>query len=378
MDQALNDLGNAMLTGVFTEPTTTTITTTAPETTTAPIVETPIETPQATTEIPETTTTPAPATATAPDAPVDDKFSWIEQPQTGSLFNDDAKKWFKENMAAHFGTEDPESFLTAHKASQAQLAELTKKSEQWTRREQTLAGLSPVTQHIIQKELKGEAITDEVLGLVGIDLSKPTERQDGWTLLEKYTKGKVSRDQYDQYISGEAEDDVKVRVENYLEIAKDQHQRKVQQYGETLQKQKEAEIQQQAAFSASVDQAIQASIQKYPGLKARIETPQFKEGMVSQNALIDLFFTKDGTYKPNAPIAMAIAEDPEGFVASIYRSAERRATEKAKLEQLKGTPQAPRPRANGEQVAPDPNMPKDPIAQAIYMAEQSFAKMGKK
>jgi len=294
-----------------------------------------------------------------------DWFMSTPQSEVASAFTEEQRELFKKHFGGKFGNEDAEAFYKAHTENGARLAQLSQKEKQWEVRERNLASVNPMLARAIQLDLQGEDWRKE-LDTVQVDWRKEGSKQDERALLNAYQKGKVDEAEWEEYKSGDADEVTRDKVEKYVGMARDEYDRRRSQVMEAHKRTLDNEREAQKKWNNSVDEAIASTIRKFPNLKSELSDPKFRGELATGESINRLLFDEQGLLKSSAPLVVKIAQDPEGFLASVSRRIQYEAKKAAELAQLRNTPGQMRSRTGGDKSPTDPNTPKDPALQGLY------------
>jgi hypothetical protein len=179
-----------------------------------------------------------------------------------------------------------------------------------------------------------------VLSSPAVDFSKDVSGIDSKKLVNTFSPGKISEEDWQEYSDPEGDATVKRLVDSVIETskaaftnAKSEKERSAQQ---AVQKQQ----QRNEAYSTSLGKSKEIFQSEYstidPSAMAQIDDVLTKEGVAS------LFFNNDGSAKEDAYETVAMAKFGKDLIKEFETIAMRKAETKVNQEVLLRTPQAPK------------------------------------
>lgn len=307
----------------------------------------------------------------------EDAFSWMTQgvtPGAKQEYPEEVMKFYKEQL----GVEDPSAWKTTQAREKERMVELAKVEEQYKELAADLGAMPSVLQMAMRVWKEGGDVGGVLKGLpAGVDFGKGADKQDERAMVEAYYGGKVSKEEWEALGDEDMDEDtlerVKEKVKHYVGLSRDAFNAQKQRYDEQLRSYDAAQKEFVKHYGESVDGAITYATTKYPGLKAELDTAAFRGRLGSGEMFDDLFYTKEGLLKPDAAVKYRIAENPEGFIASVQRQALKAAREQAQLEVLNRTPSGARAMAGGGDINREVDMPDDPALRHLAEGLRAMA-----
>lgn len=177
------------------------------------------------------------------------------------------------------------------------------------------------------------------LNNVNVDLSKDVSKIDEKTLVDAFSPGKISEEDWKEYNDPEGDETVKRLVKSVIETSKSEFNRKKSDKQLSAQQEVEKQQKRQQAFSTSLVEAKKTLENEYssidPSALAQIEDVFTKSGIAS------VFYEQDGSLKSDAFVRLAMAKFGKDLVKQFEAIAMRKAETKVNQEMLERVPATP-------------------------------------
>jgi hypothetical protein len=199
-----------------------------------------------------------------------------------------------------------------------------------------LSKLSPAALNMVQKDLAGEDWESEVASTPRFDWRKPAEQQDPKALDKAYGEGKITEEEWREYLDKEGDPTVKKYVQAHLDLCNVKYgadQDKQVNYLQRLANEQKADV---AKYTKSLDASEANLYATVPG--SEVHGAKLKKQLTPKNVQ-GLFFEDDGvTVKLNALLDFWLVTDREAVLGTKLKRVQREVKADATKDFLRRTP----------------------------------------
>lgn len=242
------------------------------------------------------------------------------------------------------GIAEPEKLLGQLPGLQTSLADLSRKSSEMEERIAGYESLSEDVQEIIEAELTGRDWRSDIAS--GIDFNKPFSKQNQRAMVEKFSKVRITDEDWDEYKDGDGDPRAKQRVESALEEARDR-------FMERVEARREAPAQRQARakeVERKVRDSRNAAIDFLDGIPGSAAHKDRVAKSMTPKDILGFFFEKDmTTFRKDAGLNLWMLLDRDTLIAGATGDAHGQANDAAMKRMLSRMDERSpnRPRAGG-------------------------------
>jgi len=299
---------------------------------------------------PATADAAAAAPAAKPAAPPAADTPWWAQTTATEepIVADDSTKAY---LKKHFNNDDAAAVVAEYRRQAEELNGTREKARRDDELEAEINSFDPLQQEIIAEMRSGGDWLNKARSVPNLNFGKAGKDQDKLTLVKAYFGNKVSDEEFAEYKAGTANEEVTAKVDTYFELAAtkfdDGRGRLIDGQKARMENGKKAK----EAMANSITASVAHAATQFPALKARL-TQEYAKGLMPDGTGIppvvrSLLFNKDGTFRTDAVLRLAIAEDGDSILAARVKSTVQAATEAAEAEQIARMPNGGRAQAGG-------------------------------
>lgn len=173
-----------------------------------------------------------------------------------------------------------------------------------------------------------------------IDFGKSFEDHGNQEMVNNFFEGKISQEEWEEFSDKDGDDDVKAKVANYIDMAKDkydiakgkfEHEKNIYEANSV-----KFTEQRQAAFDASRGDFPKRFEGKLPIQESYVQ--EVDKAVQNKDSVLAMFFNPDGTHKSDAHARMAMAMGGEELVLSQANALKNKLVSEARAEVIRTTP----------------------------------------
>jgi len=204
---------------------------------------------------------------------------------------------------------------------------------------------------------KGEDWRQPVISHDPVDYSKDFASQDPKAMVNKFSPGKVTEDDWEEYKDADGDEAIKAKVDQYLDIAEQKYALAHQTQKDNIASYEKAAQEQQQVLQASFDASRAQIFKSFEGTPLsnlkEATVGEVDNSLKTQQAVLLEFFNQDGTLREDAHTKMAMAKYAKDLVISQAKAIEKRAVSAARAEVIGDTAENVAVKRSGGKTTPN-------------------------
>lgn len=176
-----------------------------------------------------------------------------------------------------------------------------------------------------------------------VDYETEFGKHDPKQMVERYSPGKLTTEDWEEFEDRDGDPDVKARVEEYLSLSEGKFNLEKKEYDltkQTYEQNAERFVQmKQESFDKSREHAL--STFNEAGMPVEESYIANVDKTMNDEMILSIFKNPDGTYKDNCHTSLIMAQDGFGLVKSLYDATKREIVSQVRTEVLDRTGDSP-------------------------------------